>query len=142
MDIIEALHVMGTDHLLLMAYGVVRDPSHLDIDGQITNYAGRWLFEHESWEVSLCLQDHEVPATSFRPTDIVVAMEAMRTLTGANVCFCMFDGAFAGIDRLFIDDADAVYAYMKGTEVNVAMDETIRTSAAWSNAVAQLRLEW
>jgi hypothetical protein len=142
MNFLESIRTMsGASTVRVMAYGVL-SPGYALPEGWLEAREARWLFEHESWEVSLCLDEFDIEAGAFRPSDVLIAMESVKVSTGADVCFCMFDTSFRGVDALFVEDCDSVYAYMNGAVVGFATDEAVRSSKAWADALGRLRVSW
>lgn len=142
-NIYDMIKIEGTNRIQVLVYALINKRAAKNNKNRFPewlSYSNRWLFEHEEWAASVLLEEIEFEQEIFNPSMIGMLLENMMSTFDVDVCFCMLDGSFSGMDDLFLNDYYDIYAYLEnGFYLNIAMDDDLRCSCAWMNAIRKLR---
>ena len=137
------LQIEGTTRVQILVYALVsKEKTQADREklAAWAMHRNRWLFEHDEWPVNVLLDEIELEHQTFLPSTIGASMERVMSELHVNVCFCMLDGVFDDVNELFAHEATSIYAYLlRGGDLNMAMNDDLRHSDAWRDAIYGLR---
>jgi hypothetical protein len=104
------------------------------------NYKVIELYD-DDWPICVILVESFFPELDQAESAIIGVSLLANAIDGITGSICMFDGIFSGYDEVFLPlCSEQIYSvWVRGGELNLAMDAALRASNEWKEVIANLR---